>query len=558
MIFLHPLALVALAGAAIPALLHLFQRRNPPQADFPPLRYLTEAERRSARRLRLRHLLLLLLRTALIVSVVVAAARPLVPTRSRAAGHSPAALAVVLDNSLSSASIVGGQLTLDRLKSAARSVLLQATPEDRLWLVLADGIARAGTRDQLTRAVDSAIADPRRLDLVTAVRRATLLVAAEPTPTHSVLIVSDLQRTALANGQVAVPPGVSVTALKSDRSPQNRGVATARMTASAVVVTLAGTPEAGPTPVTLRLRGREVAHGLASVGSTVTLPFTAPGSGWWTIEVSVEPDELRADDRRLAVWHAVPAARVRASAGSGPFVAAGLAVLQAGGRVREGTDVTIDERPSGAKSVVLPPFDPALNGEVNRALAARGLAWRFGSVGTPGVVSGALTDGLDGTAVRRRLRLEGADSGLVLARVNGEPWAVSDRGIVLLGSRIDTAWTALPVLPAFVPFLDQLVNQFVRGDDPIAEREGVPRVEFTRVGPDTVGASVFGPDPRESDLTVADRSLVSAALGAELRDAGDLASAAFAGAGRADLTAFLVLLAILLALIEMGVATVAR
>ena len=32
MIFLHPLALVALAAAAIPALLHLFQRRTPPEA----------------------------------------------------------------------------------------------------------------------------------------------------------------------------------------------------------------------------------------------------------------------------------------------------------------------------------------------------------------------------------------------------------------------------------------------------------------------------------------------------------------------------------------------
>src|SRR5436190_1745076 len=63
--FLHPLALVGLAAAAIPALLHLLERRVPPEAEFPPLRYLSEAERQNARRLKLRHLLLLLLRTAL-------------------------------------------------------------------------------------------------------------------------------------------------------------------------------------------------------------------------------------------------------------------------------------------------------------------------------------------------------------------------------------------------------------------------------------------------------------------------------------------------------------
>src|SRR5207302_1016359 len=82
-----------LSGApGIPALLHLLERRIPPEAEFPPLRYLSEAERQSARRLRLRHVLLLLLRTALIALIVLAAARPLVPapapaTLRRAALH---------------------------------------------------------------------------------------------------------------------------------------------------------------------------------------------------------------------------------------------------------------------------------------------------------------------------------------------------------------------------------------------------------------------------------------------------------------------------------------
>src|SRR5438874_13775979 len=88
--FLYPLALVGLAAAVIPALLHLLERRVPPEAEFPPLRYLSEAERQSARRLRLRHVLLLLLRTGLIVLIVLAAARPLVPAPAPlrgAAGH---------------------------------------------------------------------------------------------------------------------------------------------------------------------------------------------------------------------------------------------------------------------------------------------------------------------------------------------------------------------------------------------------------------------------------------------------------------------------------------
>lgn len=558
MIFLHPLALLGLAGAAIPALLHLFQRRTPPEAEFPPLRYLSEAERRSARRLRLRHLLLLLLRTALIIAVVVAAARPLVPTRTPGAGHAPTALALVLDNSLSSGAVAGGQLTLDRLKAAARAVLSRATPDDRLWLVLADGLARAGSRDALLGAVDSAIAEPRRLDLVLATGRAARLVDAEPIPEHAVVVVSDLQRTALTDGRGDVPSTVRVTALAPSRAPENRGIVGATVTTGAVVVTLGGTPAAGPTPVTLRMRNREVARALAGVGSTVNLPFPATGSGWWVGEVSLEPDELRADDRRMVVWRAVDPARVRAGPGSGPYVNAALTAMLAGGRVREGSDVSIDERPGAAASIVQPPADAALTGEVNRALAARGSPWRFGPAGTPGMLVSDAATGLDGIAVQRRLRLLGADSGLVLARVNGEPWAVASNGMVLLGSRLDTTWTALPIVPAFVPFLDALVNRFVRSADPITTAEGEPRVAFTLQGPDTVGATVFGPDPRESDLAQATPSEIAAAISARVQDAGDLAGVAFAGAGRADATGLILLIALLLALAELAVATIAR
>src|SRR5947208_214355 len=199
--FLHPLALVGLAAAAIPALLHLLERRVPPEAEFPQLRYLSEAARQNARRLKLRHLLLLILRTALIVLIVVAAARPLFPTQASGGSlHEPTALAVILDNSPSSGLVVDGRPALERLKAMARGSLARATASDRLWLVLADGVARAATPEALLATVDSAAVSARRLDLTAAVRAATRLVDAEPLPAREVHVVSDLQRTALGAG----------------------------------------------------------------------------------------------------------------------------------------------------------------------------------------------------------------------------------------------------------------------------------------------------------------------------------------------------------------------
>ena len=576
MTFLHPLALVGLAAAAIPALLHLLERRVPPEADFPPLRYLSEAERQNARRLKLRHLLLLILRTALIVLIVLAAARPLFPTQASGGSlHEPTAVAVILDNSVSSGLVVDGRPALERLKAMARGSLARATASDRLWLVLADGVARAGTPDVLLATVDSAGVSARRLDLTAAVRAATRLVDAEPLPAREVHVVSDLQRTALGPGRAGVLRGVRVLALAPpSRAPANRGVGAARVTDGAAAVDIVGTPGAGAggaAPVTLRIHGREVGRALVAPGSTASITLPSLGPGWWVGEAVLDADELRADDRRFLVWRVAAPARVTAlsSTGGGPFVAAALAVLEEAQRVRRGTEVAIGDRPEAGTlvSVVVPPAEPALIGQANRALAARVGRWRFGSAGTPGPIAGAAVPAIAGLQVTWRYRIEvvtgdaGRGTGndtTVLATVNGDPWLVRDGSVLLLGSRLDTAWTALPAAPAFVPFVDALVNRLARGEAPVTEVEGAPRVEFRTRGADTIGAIISGLDPRESDLTPASPALVREVLGADVLDGAAFMAAGFAGAGRRDGSGLLLVLALLIALGELGVATRTR
>ena len=571
MTFLHPLALIGLAAAAIPALLHLLERRVPPEAEFPPIRYLSEAERQSARRLKLRHLLLLILRTALIALIVMAAARPLVRSHAGGGGgtHEPTALVLILDNSPSSGAVVDGRPLLARLKSVARASIARAGSGDRLWLILADGVARAGSREALLATVDSVQPDWRRLDLTAAVARATRLVDAEPLPGREVEVVSDLQRTAFGVGRAEVPRGVRVLALAPPGQVlANRGVAQAHVIDGAVTITLAGTPGAGPAPVTVRLRAtaspggrsRDVGRALVSTGSSAAVPLPSVTPGWWLGEAVLDPDELRADDRRAFVWRVAPPARVRADPSAGRFVAAALAVLMQGKRIAEGSDVSLGERLQGSagKTVLLPPADPALVGQANRALAARGERWRFGATATPGPVATASLAGLNGISVARRYRLEGGDSTAVIATVNGDPWLVRDGDVVLLGSRLDTVWTALPASPAFVPFVDALVNRLARGEAQIEEAEGPPGVLFHVHGADTVGATVSGPDGRESDLTPAAAAVVRPAIGAEVQDEARFAAERFAGTRRADVSGLLLALALLVAAVELGVATRAR
>jgi len=577
--FIHPLALLGLAAAAIPALLHLLQRRIPPELDFPPVRYLSTAERESARRLRLRHLLLLILRTALIVAIVFAAARPLV--RVKGGSHEPTAVAIILDNSPSSGAVVDGRLVLDRLRVAAHSSIGRTTSADRVWLMLSDGVLRGGTREALLATIDSARSGWQRMDLVQAVERAARLVEAQPLPGREVHVLSDLQRTAVAEGRAEVPQGVRVLAIAAGRAVANRGIAVVTVSEGAAVIALSGSAAGGgdtprPVPVTIRIgggrRGEVSARGLATPDGpavTVSLPAQSLAPGWWVGEAQLEPDELRADDRRPFAWRVAPPARVTATAGAGSFVAAALTVLQEGRRVTTGRDVVISggEPPTGARAIVQPPADAALVGQANRALASRGVQWRWGPAGTPGPIVTSELAVLKGVQVVRRYRLEGAGSGEqgadgVLATVNGEPWLVRSGNVVLLGSRLDTAWTALPATPSFVPFVDALVNRIVAGEADVAAAEGNPRVAFRTRGADTIGATVFGPDARESDLTPATAALTIAALGgkdrADVLTADQFAAERFSGTRRADVSGMLLVLALLLAAAELGVATRTR
>jgi hypothetical protein len=565
------------------------QRRIPPEVDFPPVRYLSAAERESARRLKLRHLLLLILRTALIVAIVLAAARPLIPLRGGGA-HQPTAAVIILDNSPSSGAIVDGGLVLDRLRVAARSSVGRTTSADRVWLMLCDGVLRGGSREALLATIDSAHPGWQRLDLAQAVERAARMVNAQPLTGREVHVLSDLQRTALAS-HAEVPSGVRVLVLAPGHGAPNRGIAAVTVSEGAAVIELSGsmlgtggTPQ--PVPVTIRIggerpnRGEIAARGLATPGRegaggatrsavTVSLPAQSLSPGWWVGEAALEPDELRADDRRPFAWRVAPPARVMATSSAGSFVAAALAVLQDGRRIVDGRDVVISggDVPTSPHAIVQPPADPALVGQANRALASRGVPWRWGQLATPGTLTSPELAVLNGVPVARRYRVEGAGSGEqgagnVLATVNGEPWLVRSGGLVLLGSRLDTAWTALPAAPGFVPFIDALVNRIVMGEAEVAAAEGAPHVEFRMRGMDTIGATVFGPDSRESDLTPATPPLVTGALGGKDRtavlSADRFAAERFSGTRRADASGMLLVLALLLAAAELGVATRTR
>jgi hypothetical protein len=241
--------------------------------------------------------------------------------------------------------------------------------------------------------------------------------------------------------------------------------------------------------------------------------------------------------------------------------------------------------------VVQPPNDPAELGALNRALGARGVAWRYGDASTGAAFSdsGAL---VGRRRVVRRYALQSTASGRsgVLATVNGAPWIVRDGSVILLGSRLDPAWTDLPTSAGFMPFMDVLLNRLARGEvalghgapgDPVAlpdqvtmVRQGnrewrvegggmfqppVTGVFYLLAGRDTVGAMSVNPDPRESNLARAtDAEARRLWKGVRMVALKDAAGDAFSSGSRGDLRGPLLWLALIAGLAEVGLASVWR
>ena len=590
--FLHPLALMALAAGAIPALLHLRSRRLPPVVVFPAIRYLTATEREHSRRLKLRNLLLLLLRTLVIVFLVLAAARPILRLAS-GRSHPPSAIVLVVDNSLSSGAVVQGRQMLQLIGDAAREALSQTNSGDHIWVVLADGIPQRVTRTEAARILDNLVPLPIRLDLGRAVRIAARTVADEALDGKRVVVFSDLQRSALTRGEVIDVPLLipRIGKLAVNRWIDSTFSDPPLWSPSGTVATAVGGTDDRTTTVRLSVAGRVLDRTVAGSGDQVVLTGQLDGLGWAVASVELDPDELRADDVRFTALFSAQPAAATALSGAGEFVSEALQVLQGGGRATSGTDVVLGDRPIQGTVVLFPPADPASLGAINRALADLGVKIQYGELlEGEWQVAGDLGT-VTGSAVFRRHRIIGP--GTAFAAVANEPWLVRDGEVVLVGSRMEPEWTELPVSAAFVPFLDQLINQVAahqrwivdaapgdvvtappsaseilgsNGASPIPGDHRlvaplVPGVYFLRdAAGDTVGALELNPDVRESMLEPADDRTLRTHLGQGTRITSrqDLSRLMFVDDKRADLTWLFLWAALLTAVAEFALANSGR
>ncbi len=498
--FLAPIYLLLGAGVAVPLLVHLLRRRAGARVDFPAVRYLARAEREHQRRLRVRNVLLMLLRAAIVALVALAAARPVARGLAHvlSSGHAPVAIAVVLDNSLSTSVIERGRPVLDILRDAVRRVVDRTGAGDRVWLVTADGRVRpVGSLATLEPLAGAG-------DLPRAVERAAGLVRSAGLPGRVVAVATDGQATAWP--MIADVGDVTAAVFApAGRPPPNHAVTSVTVRPSRwtpdgeIAATVLGAGDS--TTYRITLAARTLARGtVASVAGgmgTLAIHASPPERGWVSGTVELEPDELRGDDvRHFALWIGDPT-QVQVDSAAGPFVGGAVDALIAAGRAargggrggggagggggggRGGTTVSVVSADdlSTLPAVIIAPRDPVRLGAANRALERAGVPWRFRAAnGLTGVRAAPLESrgggplaGVDAGQATQWYALEaqpGAVADTVVSVGGTAPWAVAGERYVLVASPLDPGATTLPVRAAFVPwFADLLTERLGAGGD---------------------------------------------------------------------------------------------
>lgn len=467
MIFLSPLWLALSAAALIPLLLHLRRRPQGRVIEFPAARYLARATHDHERSLRARNSLLALLRMLVVLLLALAAARPLARIGT---GHGRAAVAIMLDNSLSTSAVSNGRRVLDDEKAAARAVIAAANRDDRLWLVTADGRVSGGDAASLRAMLDTVSPLAGAGDISAALRAAAARAGSVAGATPVVAAFSDGQATTW-RGVAAPAPDVLWT--PSGTPPANRAIVgaeprPARWSGGGVVhVTTRGGGAGDSLPVRIDVSGRTLGRGVvlpnASGAGEADVTVAEPPAGWSAARAVLPPDELAADDERwFAAWNAPPP---RVSSRAGTFADRAVAALISAGVVAAGSDVAIVPADEAASRPLLAvaPLDPLRIGAANRALDRAGVPWRLGAERRETLR--ARGDGLSAVDVRRRYALTptAVARAETLATVGGEPWIVAGDGYVLVASALDTAATTLPGTAEFVPWLARTLSERLGG-----------------------------------------------------------------------------------------------
>ncbi len=218
MTFLTPSLVFGGLLIGVPILLHLIMRRKPKLLEFPALRLIQKRHDVNRRRLRLRHLLLLLLRVAAIGLLALALARPSMDLGGMAGSQeAPVAVALVFDTSVRMEYRHNNETRLQAAQKLVGEWLLAQLPRNSEIAVLDTQrrpgvfqVDRRAAKERIERLASVANSQP----LTDVMDEALRLVGQSELPRKEIYVLTDLTRAAWPADTPAFHNRITDTALQ--------------------------------------------------------------------------------------------------------------------------------------------------------------------------------------------------------------------------------------------------------------------------------------------------------------------------------------------------------
>ena len=339
--------LLGVLAAAIPVVLHLLSSVRAPEAYFPTLRFLRISMEKTARRRRLEHWLLLLVRSLLLALLALAVAEPILKAAGGFLVDPRSAAVLIVDNSHSMGVRSGGSSRLDHALRESGKLLGGSQRPSSAALLVTNASGRAevlqGDLSALRERLAATTLASGRAPVAELLARAADLLERSRAPKKVIYVFSDLQRISfegLAKLDRLTRAGIPVMLVDcSGKQAANVGISELTITGRRVVdqsLQVAATlVNSSPTARTIevglqidgRSRGEPVRKTLAAAGrpgakAAVRFPafrFATPGPHSGQVAIQ-ETDDLAIDNVRrfsLDVAERVPVVLVRGSGQAG-------------------------------------------------------------------------------------------------------------------------------------------------------------------------------------------------------------------------------------------------
>lgn len=202
--FLNSIILAGLVAVALPLLIHLLTRQKLKKVSFSSVSFLRLLQTQKMRRVRLREILLLILRTLILLLIVLAFARPALKGSfaSGVRAHARTTVAILLDNSMSMSRETPRGSVFQQAKDRAAEVVDLLKEGDEAFLILFSDAPTLVTPEathnfpRLRRLIREAPLSNRTTDLRRALLETYDLLAGSVNLNKEIYLLTDMQRSA--------------------------------------------------------------------------------------------------------------------------------------------------------------------------------------------------------------------------------------------------------------------------------------------------------------------------------------------------------------------------